>query len=86
MISDGKPLEWSHEAIKTAYLQKFTDALSNEANVGKSDADIFHALTKDDAAAFKGVQPTVSLKGANPLGGAAETNTLLGALQEQYGK
>ena len=30
---DGKALEWSHEAIKTAYLQKFTDALSDEANV-----------------------------------------------------
>ena len=70
---DGKALEWSHEAIKAAYLQRFTDALSDEANVGKSDADIFHALTKDDAAAFRGVQPVVNLKGASPLGAEALT-------------
>lgn len=64
---DGKPLEWSHEAVKSAYLQKFTEALSDEANTGKSDADIFHALTKDDGAAFKGISPIVQLKGASPL-------------------
>lgn len=83
---DGKALEWSHDAIKTAYFQKFADALSDEANIGKSDADIFHALTKDDPVAFKGIQPTVKLKGANSLGGAAEPTSLLGALQEQYAK
>ena len=86
---DGKPLEFTHEAIRAEYLRKFGEILSDIDNTeykGKSDADIFHALTKDDAAAFKGVQPTVNLKGANPLGGAAETNTLLGALQEQYAK
>jgi hypothetical protein len=70
---DGKPLEWSHEAIKSAYLQKFTEALSDETNAGKSDADIFHALTKDDAAAFKGVQPIVQLKGASTFGGEPMT-------------
>ena len=86
---DGKPLEFTHEAIRAEYLRKFGEILSDIDNTeykGKSDADIFHALTKDDASAFKGVQPTVKLKGANPLGGAAETNTLLGALQEQYAK
>lgn len=86
---NGKPLEFTHDAIRAEYLRKFSEILSDIDNTeyrGKSDADIFHALTKDDAAAFKGVQPTVNIRGANPLGGAAETNTLLGALQEQYGK
>ena len=77
---DGKPLEWSHEAIKDSYLQKFTDALADEANTGKSDADIFHALTKDDGAAFKGVQAEVTLKGASPLDGIddAQARSIMG--------
>lgn len=83
---DGKPLEWSHEAIKTAYAKKFTEALSDETNTGKSDAEIFHALTKDDSAAFKCVQAQVTLPGAQPLGSAGEPTTLLGALQQQYYK
>ena len=47
--------EFSHDAIKAAYLTKFTEALEDKANEDKSDADVLHALTKDDAAAFKGV-------------------------------
>lgn len=66
---DGKPLEWSHEAIKADYLKKFSEAISDGANTGKSDSEIFHALTKDDGAAFKSVQPVVNLKGASPVGG-----------------
>ncbi len=50
---DGKPLEWSHEAIKADYLHKFTEELSNKENEGKSDADIFKSLTENDGAAFK---------------------------------
>lgn len=49
---DGKPLEWSHEAIRADYLRKFTEALGNKEYEGKSDAEIFHSLTKDDSAAF----------------------------------
>ena len=70
---DGNPLEWSHDAIKTAYLQKFNEAISDETNTGKSDADIFHELTKDDAVAFKGVQPQVQLRGGSPIGGEGLT-------------
>lgn len=64
---DGNPLEWSHDAIKTSYLQKFTEALGDETNTGKSDADIFKALTNDDVGAFKTTQPVVQLRGASPL-------------------
>lgn len=47
--------KFSHDAIRADYLKKFTDALSSEEYKGKGDADIFHALTKDDANAFTGV-------------------------------
>ena len=70
--SAGNPLEWSHEAVKADYLKKFTEALEDEAYAGKSDKDIFHALTKDDGAAFKHAHPEVRLKGAEPIGGAAD--------------
>nr|DAM30177.1 MAG TPA: minor structural protein [Caudoviricetes sp.] len=86
---DGKPLEFTHDAIRTEYLRKFGEILSDIDNTeyrGKSDADIFHALTKDDGAAFKGVQAQVTLPGAQPLGSAGEPTTLLGALQRQYNK
>ena len=57
--------QFSHDAIKESYLQKFSDALESEDYKGKGDAEIFHALTKDDATAFKGVQ-TIKLPGGNP--------------------
>lgn len=69
---DGKPLEFAHEAIRAEYLKKFGEILSDTGNAaykGKSDAEIFHALTKDDAAAFKGVQAKVDLRGANQIVG-----------------
>ena len=69
---DGKPLEFTHEAIRAEYLKKFGEIISDIDNTeykGKSDADIFYALTKDDGAAFKGVKPEVNLKGGSPLGG-----------------
>lgn len=66
---DGKPLEWSHDAIREDYLRKFTDALSDASNAGKSDADIFHALTKDDGAAFKVPGAQAVFNGAGNSGG-----------------
>lgn len=63
---DGKPLEWAHEAIKNDYFTKFAAAVEDKANIGKSDADIFNSLVKDDATAFKGVQ-VVTLAGGKPI-------------------
>lgn len=60
VVGDKK---FSHAAIRADYLNRFTAALADDANAGKSDADIFHNLSKDDAAAFVGVQ-AVNLKGA----------------------
>lgn len=76
---DGNPLEFIHEAVKAEYLKKFGDILSDIDNTefkGKSDADIFHALTKDDAAAFRGVQAQVILKGGQQFGGSISKEDL----------
>lgn len=59
--------KFSHEAIRESYLKKFGDALDSAENQGKSDIDILHALTKDDAAAFTGVT-AVKLAGGTPQG------------------
>ena len=59
--------KFSHDAIRESYLKKFGDALDSAENQGKSDIDILHALTKDDATAFTGVQ-TVKLAGGTPQG------------------
>ena len=59
--------KFSHDAIKADYLKKFSAALESEEYKGKGDAYIFHALTKDDAAAFTGVT-AVKLQGGTPQG------------------
>lgn len=79
---DGKPLEWTHDAIKADYLHKFTEALSDKANEGKSDADIFNALTKDDSTAFKVPGAQMVFGGASNIGGEdfddAKINAIMG--------
>ena len=52
-VMNGK--EFNHDAIKAEYLKRFGEAIELDENKAKSDADIFHELTKDDASAFKGV-------------------------------
>lgn len=64
----GNPLEFAHEAIKIDYLRKFTEAIESPDYTGKSDADIFQTLTKDDAGAFRTVQSN-ALFGGNPGSG-----------------
>lgn len=59
--------KFNHEAIREAYLRKFGEALENADFEGKSDSEIFHALTKDDGNAFKGVE-IVKLAGGRPTG------------------
>ena len=59
VVGDKK---FNHDAIKADYLKKFGEALELDENKSKSDADIFHELTKDDASAFTGVQ-AVKLSG-----------------------
>lgn len=59
--------KFSHDAIREAYLKKFGDALENTDYQGKSDTEIFHDLTKDDATAFTGVT-AVKLQGGRPMG------------------
>ena len=61
--------KFNHDAIREAYLKKFGDALESKEYEGQSDADILHALTKDDATAFTGVT-AVKLQGGRPMGTA----------------
>lgn len=62
VVGDKK---FTHEAIRADYRRKFESALADKENEGKSDADVFHALTKDDATAFTGVT-AVKLQGGTP--------------------
>ena len=64
VVGDKK---FSHEAIRADYRRKFENALADKENEGKSDADVFHALSKDDATAFTGVT-AVRLQGGTPQG------------------
>ena len=64
VVGDKK---FSHDAIRADYRRKFENALADKENEGKSDADIFHALSKDDATAFTGVT-AVKLQGGRPMG------------------
>lgn len=68
--------KFNHDAIKADYLKKFSEAIELEENKSKSDADIFHELTKDDASAFVGVT-TVKLAGGKTIGigGASKYST-----------
>jgi ribosomal protein L12E/L44/L45/RPP1/RPP2 len=62
-VMNGK--EFNHDAIKAEYLKKFGEAIELDDNKAKSDADIFHELTKDDASAFKGVTAVRLAGGTN---------------------
>lgn len=79
---DGKTLEWTHEAIKNDYLRKFTEALEDKANTGKSDKDIFNALVKEDGSAFTTPSAQTVFDGAGSFGGEdlddAKINAIMG--------
>ena len=64
VVGDKK---FSHDAIRADYRRKFENALAEKENEGKSDNEIFHALSKDDATAFTGVT-VVKLQGGRPQG------------------
>lgn len=74
--------KFSHEAIKADYLKKFAEALENETYRGKSDTEIFHDLTKDDASAFVGVT-AVPLAGGRPQGNSGKTKEEIMAIKDR---
>lgn len=65
--------KFTHPAIQADVLKRFSEALEIEDNKSKSDADIFHELTKDDASAFVNVQH-FHVAGGNPQGSANGDN------------
>lgn len=78
--NNGNPLEWTHEAIKNDYLKKFEAAVSDKSNEGKSDAEIFKALTKDDGSAFKTVSGVQTLPGAKSFSGEGMTDAQINSI------
>ena len=68
--------KFSHEAIKADYLRKFGEALDNKDFTSKSDAEILHELTKDDAAAFENVTAFRLEGGTNKVVGTDDEFTV----------
>lgn len=62
---NGKPVKL-HPGIEKYYREKFYEAIEDKANIGKSDAEIYHALIKDDSEYNKPVQ-IVTLVGGKPI-------------------
>ncbi len=79
---NGNPLKWSHDAIKADYFNKFFEALGSKENEGKSDLEIFNALTKDDGRAFEVPAAEVVTDGAAKVTGEsldeAKINSIMG--------
>lgn len=78
VVGDKK---FSHDAIRADYRRKFENALADKANEGQSDADVFHALVKDDAAAFTGVT-AVKLQGGRPIRTSGKTKEEIMAIRD----
>lgn len=57
--------KFAHPAIQADVLKRFGEALDIEENKSRSDSEIFHELTKDDATAFTGVTAVKLAGGAN---------------------
>lgn len=76
--------KFSHDAIKADYFRKFGEALEAEENKSKSDTDIFHELTKDDAAAFQGVAITNLRGGALGAEQGIKGTSRAAQLEQQY--
>lgn len=75
-FADNKK-EWNNPFIADGYFGKFKEAKALPENKGKMSSDILYELTKDDATAFKTIQPVVNLKGAaGGLSGSEGTKDL----------
>lgn len=78
VVGDKK---FTHDAIRKDYLAKFTAALDDDSNTGKSDADILHDLVKDDAGAFENVT-AVKIAGAKNNGSVMKTKDEILAIKD----
>lgn len=76
----GKALgerKFAHDYIKSGVLNDFEKALTDEANKGKGDSEIFDTLTKDKEGIFASQNPTTHFGGMG--GGSADSNATLRA-------
>lgn len=58
--------EFANDYTKSGLLDEFSKALEAEENKGKSDADVFAALTKDREGIFKNPNPSADIEGFAP--------------------
>ena len=70
--AQGDKREFAHDKIRAGYLDDFEKALSDEANKGKGDAEIFDMLTKDQEGIFKSQNPMQVQMGGT--GGTGDNN------------
>ena len=75
--------QFIHEMVRKGVLDDFAKALKDEGNAGKSDVDIFDALTKDKDY-FKAQNQAMNMGRANPNIGNDEADKLSDA--EYYAK
>ena len=61
----GTDRKFVHEFVRTGVFGEFEKALSDPANTGKSDKDVFDAITKDKDY-FASQNPQGNMGGANP--------------------
>lgn len=59
--------KFAHDYIKNGVLSDFEKALTDEANKGKGDGEIFDALTKDKDGIFQSQNPPAQMRGAGGL-------------------
>lgn len=60
--------QYIHDMVRAGVLEDFGKAIADEANTGKSDADIFDALTKDKGF-FKSSNPPGNMGGIGGVSG-----------------
>lgn len=76
--------KFSSEFAEKGVLDAFRSALSDPANEGKGDAELFAALTRDKEGVFASKNPPVNMGGFGPVDGAGAPTSLSGALKERY--
>lgn len=64
-VAEGKA--FAHDYIKNGVLEDFKKALSDEANKGKGDSEIFELLTKDKVGIFASQNPPGDMAGMGQI-------------------
>ena len=75
--------KFASEFTEQGVFASFEKAINDPANVGKGDAELFAALTKDKEGIFQSAHPSVNMGGIKSMESGAPTS-LAGARRERY--